>query len=173
MAIDRSGEIKSLSDSIQFIWQPAKSKLQSQQIDDASIRTFFKNWYEALEKGETGEGAYNDAIAQSPEGNPNVPGSGMTEERLIEKIEKSFGKPFDEVTDIGMPLSDVVDDETRQKLEDKIQEDLDAIKKHIRRFVAHGFFVDSTIKDIEDKINAYNNETHDSDDGGGEGNFLT
>ena len=159
------------------MWQPTKNKFMDEQIATASVKTFFKNWFDALEKGETGEEAYNDAIAQLPEPKDNVPKSGITEEQLMEKIEKALGKSFSEATDIDMPLSDVIDDETRKTLEDKIQEDLDALKKNMRRFVAYGFFVDSMIKDAEDKINAYNNETHSDDggdgDGDGEGNFLT
>ncbi len=173
MAIDRKNEIKALSDSIQFVWQPTKNKFMDKQVDTASVKQFFKNWYEALENGETGEEAYNSAIAQLPEPDPNIPKSGLTEEQLMEKIEKIFKKPFDEIVDIDIPLSDVIDDETRQILEDKIQEDMDALKKNMRTYIAYGFFCDSMIKDMERKINAYNNETQVDDGGDGEGNFLT
>ncbi|OGI07187.1 MAG: hypothetical protein A3I68_03200 [Candidatus Melainabacteria bacterium RIFCSPLOWO2_02_FULL_35_15] len=170
MSSSGANEIKSLQNSITDMWEPTKSTLEGRQADDALLKTFFTTWEDLMKKGESNVEGYRDAVAQIEQGSPGIPKSGLTESQLLEKIEKILGKPLDPPDQF--------------KLEDFGTDGKDGtgIKKKLRddliKWVALGFFCDSQIKNLNNKIEQLNKRSNDpmygeSPDAGVDRNFLS
>ena len=171
MSNSSSEQVKSLQNSITYMWQPTKTALEGKQADDALLRTFFKNWEGADEKelksGDSSQQAakdgYREAVSEIVKGTPNIPNSKITESQLLEKIKKVLGKPLDPVDTFDIK---------------KFEANIEGLKKDLRRNLAMGFFSDSQIKSLNDKIDQLNKQTGDpmygeSPDSGYEDNFLS
>lgn len=167
--VDHSAEINSLSDSINYMWQPTKNKLDDQATDVALLKTFFKNWKDGVDAGETPQEAYDDAIEELPDYNPNIPNSEVTEDQLWTKISWALGKNKDDID-----LDDVED------LAETLEKDMATLHETVKKYLALGFFCDSQIHNLEEKIEQINSQSNsegpmygESPDAGYEDNLLS
>ncbi len=145
--IDNGPYIQNLQDSISYMDQPAKDKLNVQLADVALLRTFFENWQATIDTdhdgkiddGKTSKQGYEDAISKLPKPQNGVPNSGVTESQLLDKIKWAFGKPLEQVDQYDVK---------------KIETDVVTLTGQVRRYLGLGFFFDSQITDKNDKIRA-------------------
>lgn len=168
--VDHSAEINALSDSINYMWQPTKNKLDDQASDVAILKTFFKKWTDGIEAGETGQEAYDEAIKDLPKDNPNTPSDeSISETKLWDKISWALHK---NKSDIDM--------EDIEKLAETLEKDMATLHATVRKYLALGFFCDSQIQNLEKKIEQINAQSNsegpmygESPDAGYEDNLLS
>ena len=147
MSNSTAAQIQSLQNSISDMWQPTKTQMEGEQVDIALLKAFFKNWDDAMKKGETNEGGYHTAVSKLPKDNPNTPfNEEMTESQLKDKIKKAFGKPLDELDKYDV---------------DRLENDINALQKTVRKFLAYGNFCDDQIKNLNNKIDQLNKATQE------------
>ena len=169
-------QIKSYQNSISDMWQPTKTQLEGEQADIALLKTFFKNWEDTIDTDhdgkidneKTSKDGYNYALSEVlKKNNSNIPNSTITESQLLDKINKIFGKPLGAVTDFDV---------------DKLKNDISTLQQTVKRSLALGFFCDSQIKNLNDKIDQLNQQTGEplygaseaeANPDGGEPNFLS
>lgn len=137
-----SSEVTSLQDSISYTWEPTKTKLLDQQADILLLKTFFKDWEDAMNKGETNEQGYKEAVSKLPKDNPNTSNNeGITEKEILDKAKDFFEKPLGNVTSYDVK---------------QLEANVGKLQEKVRHFLAYGNFCDDQIKDAEDRIRDIN-----------------
>jgi len=148
MTIDNGPYIQQIQDSISYMDQPAKDKLDKEMSDVALLKTFFKNWEDTIDTdhdgnidaGKTSQQGYDYAISQLTKDNPSTPANeAVTESQLLDKVKWAFGKPLEAVTAYDVK---------------KIQTDMATLTGQVKRYLGLGFFFDSQIIDKTRKIEA-------------------
>lgn len=136
MPIDHSGELKSLTSSINDMWSPTKTQFDGKLATVAGLdNALLKPWLEAMKKDDdkTSLQAYNQVISKLPKG--------YTESKLLKEYKETFGKPLDSPDKYN---------------ENKLNEDLKKVKKKVAEFLAFGMFCDDQIKHAQNRINQIN-----------------
>ncbi len=136
MSNSTSEIINNLSNDISHFWEPAKNKIIERQADIVLLTTFFKNWENALEEGETNQQGYQKAILMLPKEQVNVRNSGITENQLLDKVKETLGKPLSSVT----------------------EDDVNSLVQKVRSYVAYGNYFDDQIRGAQQRINDLNNQ---------------
>ena len=134
MPVDNSGELKSLTNSINDIWSPTKTQFDEKLVTVAEVdNVLLKALLDAMKKGETSQEAYNEVMSKLPKG--------VTESKLLKEYKEVLGRPF------GDP-----DNYDQGKLEGELKK----MKKKVAEYLAFGMFCDDQIKHAQNRINQIN-----------------
>ena len=134
MTVDNSGELKSLTSSINDIWSPTKTQFDGKLATVAEIdNVLLKPWLAAMNKGETSQEAYDEVMSKLPKG--------VTESKLLKEYKEALGRPLD--------TPDNYD-------QDKLDGELKKMKKKVAEYLAFGMFCDDQIKHAQNRINQIN-----------------
>ena len=134
MPIDHSGELKSLTSSINDIWSPTKTQFDGKLATVAEIdNALLKPWLDAMSKGETSQEAYDEVMSKLPKG--------VTESKLLKEYKEVLGRP------LGDP-----DNYDPSKLDGELKK----MKKKLAEYLAFGMFCDDQIKHAQNRINQIN-----------------
>ena len=134
MPVDNSGELKSLTNSINDIWSPTKTQFDEKLVTVAEVdNVLLKALLDAMKKGETSQEAYNEVMSKLPKG--------VTESKLLKEYKEVLGRP------LGDP-----DNYDPSKLDGELKK----MKKKLAEYLAFGMFCDDQIKHAQNRIDQIN-----------------
>ena len=158
MSIDYSSQLEAATSS-KNIWDTIGTKVIGDQADIPLLRAFFDKWIEYLNKGETNQQAYQDALKTLPKDNPETLNynEGVTEDQLKDKVLHIFGKPL---------FSNSTDPNTHINTNDvnALKGNQAFLRNQVRRFVALGMMARDERDRAQKKIYDIENKERMKDD---------
>ena len=157
MSSSTTNYINALTNEITDFLQPMVDSLSMKTADVALLKTFFKNWQDAidtdhdgnLDDGKTSKQGYDYAIAQLPKDKPGTTyNEEITEDQLLDKLKKEIpDESIKEINDTNVMAH--------------LDKDLNAIQIKVRQYLVLGEMYRGDIDDNTKKIDQLNRQSGD------------